>query len=82
MTLNFYTTSGCHLCEQALQVIAQLQASNHPDLRITEIDIADDDLLMSKYGIRIPVVQVPETDQELGWPFDAESLTEFLEQAT
>jgi hypothetical protein len=81
MKLNFYTTSGCHLCEQALQVIAGVQVSSYPQLQLTQLDIADDDLLIEKYGIRIPVIQIPATDYELGWPFDGEAVTRFLEQA-
>ena len=80
MKLNFYTTSGCHLCEQALQVIASLQVTSYPQLHVTQIDIADDDLLIERYGIRIPVIQIPATELELGWPFDAEAVTRFLEQ--
>lgn len=79
MNVNFYTTVGCHLCEQALQVIAQVQASSHLMLRVTQIDIAADDLLVERYGIRIPVVQVPGSDIDLGWPFDEKALITFLE---
>jgi thiol-disulfide isomerase/thioredoxin len=77
--LNFYTTTGCHLCEQALQVVARVQASTHPDLRITEIDIADDDELIERYGVRIPVVQSPANEKDLGWPFDDEALRQYLD---
>lgn len=79
MNVNFYTTVGCHLCEQALQVIARVQAGSHPELRITEIDIADDDALIERYGIRIPVVKIPDADADLGWPFNEQTLVQYLD---
>ena len=38
------------------------------------IDIADDESLVEQYGIRIPVIKNPETNQEIGWPFEAEEI--------
>lgn len=77
-TLNFYTTLGCHLCEQA-QALYQ-QVLNPAFFDINVIDIADDDELMERYGTRIPVIQQTANKRELGWPFDAQTLIEFLSE--
>lgn len=79
MKLQFFTTLGCHLCEQAAQLIGELQRDSHPDLFVESIDIADDDVLFERYGIRIPVVKRIDVDQDLGWPFDKDGLKQYLE---
>ena len=74
-----YTTLGCHLCEQALHLLQhaqQAQQTQGRDMQIVEVEIAEDDALMERYGIRIPVLRV--ADAELGWPFNSEGLEQFL----
>jgi len=61
------------LCEQALGVIATV-----PDLEVALVDIAEDDNLMERYGIRIPVLYCPINAKEIGWPFDREGLLIWL----
>jgi hypothetical protein len=74
--LYLYTTLGCHLCEQALELVEPL-LSDFP-FRFELIDIADSDELMERYGIRIPVLRRPDIDKELGWPFDQQQLRGFF----
>jgi Glutaredoxin-like domain (DUF836) len=79
--LVLYTTVGCHLCEQALELITPLLPV---DCELKLVDIADvDDFdvddLMERYGIRIPVVQRTDTEGELGWPFDQQQFIAFLQ---
>jgi len=81
MKVNFYTTLGCHLCEQALEIITTLQATDLPDLELQPIDIADHDDLIEKYGIRIPVIQALNCSSDLGWPFDKIKLKNYLESS-
>ena len=69
------TTLGCHLCEQAEQLLTALQADGL-EMDIVPVEIANDEVLMDRYGIRIPVVRV--SDRELGWPFNLETLQGFL----
>jgi glutaredoxin len=71
-----YTTLGCHLCELALHLL-QSQQTQGRDLQIVEVEISEDDGLMARYGIRIPVISV--ADAELGWPFDDKRLAQFLD---
>lgn len=79
-TLVLYTTSGCHLCEQARLLIEEQLAQSADDggWQLVLSDIADDASLMERYGIRIPVVQRADNGDELGWPFDRQSLAVFL----
>ena len=74
MIINLYTTLGCHLCEQALAMLQNLAM----DITIVEVEIADDERLLEKYGLTIPVVGVANTEQEIGWPFSVEELQEFI----
>lgn len=62
--LVLYMTAGCHLCEQAQQLV--VETLGHP---VPEVDIVVDDDLMARYGVRIPVLRRGD-GAELGWPFD------------
>lgn len=74
--LIFYTTAGCHLCDVARQVY---QSTLSPDFfDVQEIDIADQDDLIERYGVRIPVMRRLQDDSELNWPFDQQALMDFL----
>lgn len=74
--LRFYTTAGCHLCEQAKAIY---QATLNPAFfAVEEVDIADSDALIECYGTRIPVLQQKLSGRELGWPFGPQELVEFL----
>lgn len=70
--IKLFGTESCHLCEQAEIVLRELEVETD------HIDIANDDVLMEKYGIRIPVLKRVDTGAELGWPFDAEAVERFL----
>ena len=74
--LLFYTTVGCHLCDQAKAIY---QATLNPDFFWVEtVDIANSDALIERYGVRIPVIRHEPSGRELGWPFGPEELVEFL----
>jgi hypothetical protein len=65
--LILYGTIGCHLCEDAEQVLQTL------GLSFESIDIMDDNALLEKFGVSIPVLEKP--DGYLYWPFnEAEAL--------
>lgn len=72
MSVTLYSADGCHLCEQAKDLLAQTGVTYEL------IDIALDDELVARYGIRIPVISKSSGD-ELGWPFTAETLIKFLD---
>ena len=71
LPLILYTTSGCHLCEQAEAILEQ---GGH---FFTAVDIANDLSLLEHYGVRIPVVK-DNSGRELVWPFDGTQLKQFL----
>lgn len=74
--LVLYGTDACHLCELAEALLNQLDPSL---IRVEKEDISLSDELMERYAIRIPVLRDPETDKELGWPFELEQLLDYLE---
>lgn len=66
--LVLYHTSGCHLCELAEALLMPLAAATGRSVVLAEI--AGDDDLEVRYGIRIPVLRDPASGREIGWPFD------------
>jgi len=72
----FYTTEGCHLCEQAWEQVIALGLVND----MTQIEIIHDEADIAHYGIRIPVIRDCETEKEIGWPFDVTELAYFINQ--
>ncbi len=71
------STGGCHLCDQAIEVIV---SSLDPGLHsVDEVDIAEDDALVECYGVRIPVLVDEASGAELGWPFDRAALMAFID---
>ncbi len=76
MTVTLFTTAGCHLCDLALEQLQILQQQMSIDLN--RVEIGDDDVLVTEYATRIPVVKVPN-NAELGWPFELSELLAFLQ---
>jgi glutaredoxin len=68
-----YSADGCHLCEQAMAVLDALAIS------YTVVDIALDDELVARFGVRIPVLVKDTVNTDLGWPFDAAAVNLFLQ---
>ncbi|MBY4676922.1 glutaredoxin family protein [Marinobacterium arenosum] len=75
--LVLMTTLGCHLCELAEAVL--IETLHADDVIVEAQDIADDELLVKRYGVRIPVLLHESSGAELGWPFDAGQLREFVD---
>jgi len=71
--LILYQRDDCHLCDLALQVLAQARA---PEFDSVFID--GDAQLETRYGERVPVLREDASGRELSWPFDASALREFL----
>ncbi|MBI5889951.1 MAG: glutaredoxin family protein [Nitrosomonadales bacterium] len=72
MDIKLYGTGFCHLCEEAEAILRAM------GIEAEYIDIADEDGLTEKYGVRIPVLQRADTGAELGWPFDVAAVSRFL----
>lgn len=73
MTVELYTTAGCHLCELAYEILLQ------SGVAITPVEIGDDDALVKRYGILIPVVKFAD-NSELNWPFEQHDIKVKLQQ--
>lgn len=53
-----YTRQGCHLCENAWQVLEQ--ARQHYGFALRQVDIDDNPELVRAYGECVPVVTIDE----------------------
>ena len=65
-TINIYSRSDCHLCEQAHAIVYSLQETFGYEMRV--IDIDQDRELVGRYGTSIPVLSIDGEDV-LTWPF-------------
>ncbi|GGZ53592.1 NrdH-redoxin [Lysobacter xinjiangensis] len=65
-----FQRDDCHLCDLALEVLAQ---ARFPDFESVFID--EDEVLETAYGMRVPVLRDAATGRELDWPFDAARAT-------
>ncbi len=74
MQMWLYSTWGCHLCEQAEQLLLQAGLAGAVEI----IDIVDELAVFERYRVHIPVFKVNE--QELFWPFDLEQIQQLLRQ--
>lgn len=72
MKVTLYGTAHCHLCDEAAALLEQTLVT------MEYVDVAEDDRVLARYGIRIPVVRRADDGAELDWPFDARSLARFL----
>lgn len=70
--LYLYSTSHCHLCDLAHAIVV------HANVSVKTIEITDDEALLIKYGLRIPVLQRLDTLTELNWPFSENDIIELL----
>jgi len=76
MEYYLFGTSGCHLCEQAESLINKTVSP----INFQQKDIVENQQWIDKYAIRIPVLYHIKSRQELGWPFDAITLQQFIDK--
>jgi glutaredoxin len=57
--VTFYTKAGCHLCEDARDMLDEI--ASQISFELTEIDIRRDLSIFEQYRYRIPVVVLNET---------------------
>jgi hypothetical protein len=72
--LVLLSTEHCTLCEQALDLLISM-----PELRgraLDVVDVAADDALLERYGPRLPVLKIADT--ELAWPFTREDVARLV----
>ena len=68
-----YQRDYCHLCDQAVAVLAQAHA---PDFDSVWVD--DSEELAGRYGTRVPVLRDLRDGRELDWPFDAAAVSRWV----
>lgn len=74
-TLKLYSTSSCHLCEDATAILLSLALTH---FTWEEIEISEDDTLLNNYGTRIPVLLHCHSGRELNWPFTAKDVIQLI----
>lgn len=67
-----FGTEGCHLCEEAEELVTAAS------LRYQIHDVMDSEAWQAQYGLLIPVLRQLATGRQLNWPFDAETLADFI----
>ncbi len=72
-------TSDCHLCELAEHIINDYLSSNQTWL-IERIDIAEQEQWQEQFALLIPVLYHPESQKQLGWPFDLQQVNLFFNE--
>jgi len=60
LTLTLYTRSGCHLCEEMQQALADLQ--RRYQFGISLVDVDADNLLELRYGQRVPLLSAGDRE--------------------
>ena len=73
MALTLYQRDDCHLCDQAVEALAQARAG-----AFFSVFIDDDAALEARYGLRVPVLRDARSQAELDWPFTIEAVRAFL----
>ena len=75
-----FTGTDCHLCDVAKQLLkTQLSSDDFDyDAQVSEINVKVERDYFHEYGARIPVLKKTLDEAELGWPFDANILKEFI----
>lgn len=68
-------TLGCHLCEVAEAVLMSFVENG---LLVELVDIAESEVMVERYGLRIPVLRRCDNGAELDWPFDGAQVADFL----
>jgi glutaredoxin len=57
--VTMYTKAGCHLCDEARDMLDDIAAQS--PFALTEIDIRSDPGIFELYRYRIPVIMIDET---------------------
>ncbi|HKM37030.1 MAG TPA: glutaredoxin family protein [Thiopseudomonas sp.] len=72
---QLFGTLGCHLCEDAEQVLQSFVAQG---LVVELLDIIDSPQWLERYALTIPVLRRVDNGQELYWPFDEHAVLKLL----
>ena len=76
--LTIYSGPNCHLCAQAKAILYPLLSEK--GWQLVEMNIQESESLKERYGIRIPVVALPN-GEEKDWPFTAAQIGRMIDSA-
>lgn len=74
--LVLYSTTHCHLCEQAASLLILFE-KEYP-IKWSAVEIAYDDTLLNLYELKIPVLKRLDNDRELDWPFTMDEIVKLV----
>jgi glutaredoxin len=77
--VTLYGKPGCHLCEEAREVVVSVRLER--DFELVEVDISLDPGLNREYGERIPVLAV-NGEEAFEYVVDRQGLQECLDKVT
>ena len=77
--VTLYGKPGCHLCEEAREVVVAARDERGFDLR--EVDVSLDPVLHGRYGERIPVVEI-DGEEAFEYRVDPADLRDRLDRVT
>lgn len=72
---QLFGTLGCHLCDEAEQVLQPFVAQG---LIVELLDIIDSADWLERYALTIPVLRREDNGQELNWPFDEQDVLQLF----
>jgi len=72
---QLFGTLGCHLCDEAEQVLQPFVAQG---LIVELLDIIDSADWLKRYALTIPVLRRVDNGHELNWPFNAQDVLQLL----
>ncbi len=76
VNLILYSTSHCHLCEQAETLLRDISALEA--IVWSNVEIADDSRLLQRYEVKIPVLKRLDTESEIAWPFTTQDILSLI----
>ncbi len=74
--IALYSTSHCHLCDQAETMLKGLQC--HYKFNYQVIEISENNTFLNLYELKIPVLKELDSQTEMNWPFDESDIKRLL----
>lgn len=75
--LTLLSKPGCHLCDDARQIV--LEVAGERGLELEERNILDDEKLLAEYAEEIPVLLIDDRVHQI-WRVDAERFRRALDE--
>jgi len=74
--LILYSTSHCHLCEQAETLLKICEINNN--LSWESVEISENMKLLELYATKIPVIKRIDNNEEIAWPFTVSEISNLI----